>query len=281
MITPIQLNDETLEMFRLSLLEQEKSPSTIEKYMRDVRHFLDYAGNSPIDKALLLHYKEQLSLHYAAASANSMIASVNSFLRFGQQGNLCLRQLRVQHQAYMSKEKELSRAEYVRLIRTADRWGDMRLMMIIQTICATGIRVSELEFITVEAAMRGEAIVRCKGKTRTVFLVHALCNRLLYYAHERNLHTGPLFVTRTGRPVNRTFVWRQMKELCEAAHVPPQKVFPHNLRHLFARTFYDLEKDIAKLADVLGHASINTTRIYIATSGAEHREKMEQMKLVI
>ena len=169
----------------------------------------------------------------------------------------------------------------MRLVNTAKQKGNERLNLLIQTICETGIRVSELQFITVEAAKHGETVVSCKAKTRTVFLVRALRQKLLRYAAEHGIKSGMIFVTRTGKPVNRTNIWREMKALCVEADVNPQKVFPHNLRHLFARVFYGIEKDIAKLADILGHSSINTTRIYIISSGTEHRRRMENMRLIL
>ena len=175
----------------------------------------------------------------------------------------------------------MTKAEYIRLIQTAQQKKNTRLNLIIQTICGTGIRVSELQFITVEAVKCGKAIVNCKGKTRTIFIVKSLNKKLLQYAKEKHITAGAIFITRTGKPVSRTNIWREMKNLCEEANVNPNKVFPHNLRHLFARTFYGIEKDIAKLADILGHSSINTTRIYIISTGKEHRKRMEHMRLVI
>lgn len=175
----------------------------------------------------------------------------------------------------------MTRAEYKRLCQAAKQKKNERLNLIIQTICATGIRVSELQYITVESAKCGEAIVNCKAKTRSVFIVKELKLKLLRYAEEQGIKSGMIFVTKSGKPINRTNIWREMKALCKDANVNPQKVFPHNLRHLFARTFYGIEKDIAKLADILGHSSINTTRIYIISTGTEHRKKMENMHLII
>ena len=164
---------------------------------------------------------------------------------------------------------------------TAKQKGNERLNLILQTICGTGIRVSELQYITVEAVKNREATVSLKGKTRSVFLVKELRKKLIRYAAKQNIQSGAVFITRTGKPMNRTNIWREMKGLCKQAGVNPKKVFPHNLRHLFARTFYGIEKDIAKLADILGHSSINTTRIYIISTGSEHRRRMEHMRLII
>ena len=192
-----------------------------------------------------------------------------------------MKSIKLQQQIYCPEEKELTKAEYTRLCRAAQHKHNERLNLILQTICGTGIRVSELRFITVEAARQGEATVSCKAKTRSVFIVKELQKKLLRYAAEQGIKSGMIFVTRTGKPISRTDIWRGMKALCEEAGVNPQKVFPHNLRHLFARVFYGIEKDIAKLADILGHSSINTTRIYIISTGTEHRRRMENMRLVI
>jgi site-specific recombinase XerD len=210
-----------------------------------------------------------------------MIASLNALLRFIGRHDLCLKQLKIQRDVYCSEEKELTKADYKALIRAAEQKKNERLSLVIQTICGTGIRVSELESITVEAVKRGEAVVSCKGKTRKIFIVKALQKKLLQYAKEQKIASGTLFVTKRGNPLNRSNIWRQMKELCKQANVSPKKVFPHNLRHLFARTFYGIEKDIAKLADILGHSNINTTRIYIIATGAEHQRRMENMHLII
>ena len=227
----------------------------------------------------MLAYKAQLGSTYAVSGANSMLAAINAFFRFCGWHELCVKPFKVQRQAFCPEEKELTRAEYQRLLEAAER--DERLSLVIQTICGTGIRVSELQYITIEALQKGEAAVSCKGKTRRTFIVAALRKKLIRYARRRGITSGAVFLTKNGRPLSRTAVWRGMKALCAAAAVDPRKVFPHNLRHLFARTFYSLEKDIAKLADILGHASIDTTRIYIVTTGAEHRRKMEHMKLVV
>ena len=187
----------------------------------------------------------------------------------------------MQKEAYCSEEKELTKAEYTALVKAAEQRKNERLSLVVQTICGTGIRVSELQSITVEAVRRGEAVVTCKGKTRKIFIVKALQKKLLQYAMRQGIVSGVLFVTKSGKPLDRSNIWRQMKELCEQAGVSPQKVSPHNLRHLFARTFYGIEKDIAKLADILGHSNINTTRIYILTTGIEHQRRMENMRLIL
>lgn len=263
------------------LRDEERSAATIEKYMRDVRSFAAFVGGGAVSRQTVLDYKGRLGEAYAVASANSMIAAVNGFLRFCGWQELCVRQFRMQRSVYCPEEKELTRGEYIRLLEAARAACNERLYLILQTICATGIRVSELPYITVEAVRRGEATVNGKGKNRRIFIVPALRKKLLRYIGTRRIGSGAVFVTRTGRPVSRHSVWKDMKALCQQANVSPGKVFPHNLRHLFARTFYSLEKDIAKLADILGHASINTTRIYIITTGAEHKRKMEHMRLIV
>ena len=278
----LMIDKNMVEQFRSYLRLEEKSKNTIEKYMRDINTFWKFVGNQPVTKKLAIEYKEQLlSNKYAVRSINSMIASLNSFFTFAGCEFLKIKTIKEQRQIFCPEEKELTKAEYERLVSAAERKGNKRLNFILQTICGTGIRVSELKFITVEAAKKGEAFVFCKGKRRSVFIVKALQKKLLRYAAERKIRSGCIFITRTGNPVSRTNIWRDMKKLCKDAQVNPDKVFPHNLRHLFARVFYGIEKDIAKLADILGHSSINTTRIYIISTGIEHRQRMENMQLVI
>ena len=276
-----QLNQEQIREFEAYLFSEERSAATIEKYLHDLRVFYAFMEGKELTKTEILEYKSNLLSKYAVTSANSMIAALNAFLRFLDWHDLCVKQFKVQRQAYCSEEKELTRAEYVRLVETAKRKGNERLNLIIQTICSSGIRVSELQYFTVEAVVRGEVFVNCKGKNRRIFVVADLKKKLLRYIREQKIKSGAIFITKNGKPVSRHNIWRDMKALCEEASVPPSKVFPHNLRHLFARTFYGIEKDIAKLADILGHTSINTTRIYIITTGVEHKRKMECMKLII
>lgn len=263
------------------LRSDEKSENTIEKYLRDVKAFAAFTKAREINKAVVMEFKASLIENYEVTSANSMIAAVNAFLRFMGWVDCCIKQFKVQKKAFCSEEKELTKAEYIRLVNAAKAEGNERLNLILQTICGTGIRVSELQFITVEAVRKGEAVVSCKSKTRTVFIVRELQQKLLNYAKTKGITTGCIFITKSGKPMSRCNIWREMKALCEQAGVSSDKVFPHNLRHLFARTFYGIEKDIAKLADILGHSNINTTRIYIITTGAEHKRKMENMRLII
>ena len=270
-----------LKGFEQYLREMERSDATVEKYLRDVRLFVSFAGEEEPSRSLLVRFKEALGERYTVAGAKSMLAALNCFLRFCGFSELCVKRFKMQRAVYCSEEKELTQKEYVRLVETARAEGNGRLALLLQTVCSTGIRVSELPYITVEAARRGEAVVRCKGKTRRVFLLPELRQRLQRYAEERGIGSGSLFLTRGGRPMSRNQVWKEMKALSLRAGVAPGKVFPHNLRHLFARSFYAIERDIAKLADILGHASINTTRIYIVSTGAEHRKKLSRMRLLI
>ncbi len=275
------VTNQMINSFKTYLVENEKSQATIQKYMHDIRCFIEYVGEQILSKTAVLDYKSALEQNYAIRSANSMLAALNAFFRFAGWHDLCVKQFKVQKEVYCSEDKELTKAEYTALVKTAEQKKNERLSLVVQTICGTGIRVSELEWITVEAARRGEAVVSCKGKTRKIFIVKSLQKKLLRYAMEQGIISGLLFVTKSGKPLDRSNIWRQMKDLCEQAGVSPQKVFPHNLRHLFARTFYGIEKDIAKLADILGHSNINTTRIYIITTGAEHQRRLENMRLII
>ncbi len=276
------ITQSSIKDFYAWLKSEEKSENTVEKYIRDVTVFMEQLNDCTVTKETVIAYKNKLvEKKYAVRSINSMLASLNSFFAFLGWLDLKVKSIKLQRQIYCPKEKELTKAEYLCLVNTAKKKGNERLNLMIQTICGTGIRVSELEFITVEAVKCGEAVVTLKGKTRTVFIVKELKQKLLRYIAEQKITSGAIFITRSGKPISRTNIWREMKNLCAEAGVNPDKVFPHNLRHLFARTFYAIEKDIATLADILGHSSINTTRIYIVTTGDEHRRRMENMRLVL
>ena len=269
-----------LNYFRKYLISEEKSSATVEKYLRDARTFLLFVDGREITKELTVAFKKSLEeQNYAIRSINSMLASLNKLLAFLGWEDCRVKTLRCQRQTYCSEEKELTKAEYMRLLEVSKK--QVQLNLVLQTICGTGIRVSELKYFTVEAVKRGEVSVRCKSKTRTILVPGKLKRLLLDYAKKRRISEGAIFVTRGGKPLDRSNIWAQMKRLCEKAGVNPSKVFPHNLRKLFARTFYGIEKDIAKLADILGHGSIETTRIYIMTTSTEHRRKMERLGLVI
>ena len=274
-ITDKQINDYT-DFLR----EEEKSGVTIEKYLRDLKRFRRYLGSRGLNKEETLGFKQQLiEKRYAAASVNSMLSSINGFLRYCGRQDCCVKSLRVQRRVYVPEERELTKEEYRRLLEASK--GDEQMNLLLQTICATGIRISELRYFTVEAIRAEELTVCCKNKTRTIFLPPRLRKALSRYAARRNIRSGAIFVTRSGNCLDRSNVWAKMKRLCAAANVESHKVYPHNLRKLFARTFYTMEKDIALLADILGHGSIETTRIYIMSTGKEHRQKIEHMNLLM
>lgn len=261
------ITNEQIRFYALHLQEDEKSDATVEKYIRDVTAFAQFLLSRNLTKQEVMEYKKQITDSYAPASVNSMLVSINSFLDYIGCHDYRVKLLKIQRQMFVSEKKELSAQEYRRLLKAA---RGSRLELVIQTICETGIRVSELEFITVEAVERGRAVVDCKNKTRVILIPTALRKVLLQYIKKSGITAGSVFVTKTGKPLNRSNIWRDMKALCKRADVDPEKVFPHNLRHLFARTFYSLERDIVRLADLLGHSSINTTRVYTIETGKEH-----------
>ena len=263
------------------LREEERSELTIQKYHRDILRFSRFAGDNP-GKSMLLAWKAHLEqANYAPQTINSMLAAVNSFFDFLGQGSQRVKPLKCQRTIFRAKEQELTKAEYRRVLETARRQGKERLFLIMETVCATGIRISELRYITVQAAKTRRAVVECKGKRRMILIPKKLCAQLLKWAKRRRVTGGAVFQTKGGRPVDRSNIWREMKRLSGTAGVDPQEIFPHNLRHLFAVVFYTAEKDIAKLADVLGHASSNTTRIYIMETGAEHERQLSRLGLML
>ncbi len=260
--------------FKNHLMEEEKSPATAEKYLRDIHGFAAFMGGRELSKSQVISYKQGLAQRYAPVSVNSMLVAVNAFLKFMGRGDCCVRLLKIQRQIFASESRELTAAEYRRLLGAAQ---GTRLALVMQTICETGIRVSELQYITVEAVRQGRAAVDCKNKTRVIFIPTALRRVLLGYIKKSGLTAGSVFVTKSGKPLNRSNIWREMKALCEKAQIAADKVFPHNLRHLFARTFYSLERDIVRLADLLGHSSINTTRLYTMETGCSHLSCLERI----
>ncbi|MBR2988077.1 MAG: tyrosine-type recombinase/integrase [Clostridia bacterium] len=268
-----------LQAFECFLIERELSCSTRQQYLRAVKRFL--SDPELPDRVAVLARKNELLKSYAVTSANAILAAWNLFFRFLKRDDLRVRQFKVQKQLFCPAEEELSKDEYERLVRAAQRKNNQRLALLLETICATGIRVSELTAITVEAARTGVATVSCKGKTRCIVIVSKLRKKLLSYARLHHIEGGIIFRTQSGKPIDRSNIWREMKALCKEAQVSPKKVFPHNLRHLFARLFYAVDKDLSGLADVLGHSNINTTRIYIISSGREHRRRMEQLHLIL
>lgn len=267
--------------FKEYLINEEKSEKTLEKYIRDVTAFYLWANSREITKELVVEYKNQILKNYAPRSVNSMLSSLNSFFAFLGRHDLKIKILKIQTRIFANQNKELTKAEYERLLKVAKNKNDERLYLLMQTICSAGLRVSEIKYVTVEAVKSGLATIDCKGKIRQVFLPKALCQMLKAYIRERKIKSGSVFVTRTGKPLDRSNIWKMMSALCEAAKVSKEKVFPHNLRHLFARTFYKVKKDIVRLADILGHSSVNTTRIYTMESGAEHRRSIQKLGLLM
>ena len=266
--------------FKQYLIEEEKATATIEKYIRDITAFFVWISSYELDKKSILCYKKYLTEHYAPASVNSVLSSLNSFFDFCDWHSLKVKMLKIQKQIFAEKNKELTKAEYARLLNAAKNKKNERLYYLMQTICASGIRVSEVSAVTIEAVKMRKATINCKGKMRIVILPKELCKMLLEYAKSQKIISGPIFITRTGKPLDRSAIWKMMKSLCESAGVSRNKVFPHNLRHLFARTYYSIQMDIVRLADILGHSSVNTTRIYTMESGEEHRKQIQKLGLL-
>ncbi len=273
------LTEKMIKSFQAHLISEEKSHLTVVKYISDVVQFYMFTKGADIEKSTVLEFKEMLTNRYAAKSVNSKLASIGSLFGFLGWQDLKVKNLKLQKQIYLPESKELTKGEYARLCEAAK--GNRRLCLIIKAICSTGIRVSELKFFTLESVKLGTVTVRSKAKTRDIILPDKLRRLLLKYCKSRNITSGLIFRTRSGRPIDRSNIWSDMKRLCKKAGVNPSKVFPHNLRKLFARTFYGIERDIAKLADILGHSSIDTTRIYIMSTGAEHRRKIDRLGLVV
>ena len=271
---------ESIKAFEKELKNKEKAPATVEKYVRDAQAFAAFIGEQEVDKELVLAYKAHLQARYATASVNSVLSSLGAFFAFCDRRDLCVKRVRQQKNVFAAKEKELTRAEYERLLNAALDKGNRRLYLLMQTVCACGIRVSELQFITAEAVARGYADISCKGKRRRVYLPGELCKLLRTYTREQGIKAGAVFVTKSGKPLDRSNIWSDMKKLCQAARVEQSKVFPHNLRHLFARTYYSIHKDIVRLADILGHSTVDTTRIYTMESGDVHRKQINRLHLV-
>ena len=275
-----RITKERLLDFRDHLINEEKSAATIEKYLHDVLAFADWAGKRSLKKTDVLEYKTRLCEKYAPASVNAALSSLNRFFCFCSWHDLRVKNLKIQRQIFASCEKELTKAEYDRLLNAAKSKKNERLYLLMQAICSTGIRVSELRYITVEAVKCGTAHINCKGKRRQVLLPKELRKMLGRYVREQKIESGAIFITRSGNPLDRSNIWNDMKKLCRAANVSEKKVFPHNLRHLFARTYYSLQRDIVRLADILGHSSVNTTRIYTMESGVVHRRQIEKLGLL-
>lgn len=265
-------------------ISQECADNTIEKYIRELKIFIDYLKNETeyISKAALITWKSKMELKYKASSINSKIAAINKYLTYVGLDELKIKSIKVQKRIFCDESEELDKKEYIKLIKTADLCKKYRLSLMLQTICSTGIRVSELKYITVDALAKGMAEVEGKRKRRIIFLPRALCEKLKKYAEENNkIHTDDMiFSTKAGKEIDRSNIWRDMKVLCKKAEIDERKAYPHNLRHLFARTFYEIDKDISKLADVLGHTNINTTRIYLTQSMVNYMKQIDKMELI-
>lgn len=272
---------DNIALYASFLREQERSTATVVKYTRALERFHAWLPRGKtVDKASVIAYKEILAKDHAPAGVNAELAAINGFCRFMQWQECMVRPLKIQRRIFAAPEKELSREEYLALVNAAERKNDCRLALLLQLMASTGIRVSEIPYVTVEALERGRVQIHLKGKIRTILLPGKLCHKLRKYQIAQRITEGALFRTRSGRSMDRREIWAQMKRLCAAAGVPAGRVFPHNLRHLFARAFYKAQRDIAKLADVLGHSSIETTRIYLLSSGQEHRQLLDRLRLV-
>ena len=273
--------EESVKQYIAYLEQEEKSEATRRQYKRDILHFLGFAGGQELTRELVLRYKEELQTKHRASSTNVKLAALNGFFTFLGRDDLRVKRLRVQKRPFLPREKELTKAEYYRLLEAAKHRKNEKLRLLLETICGTGIRVSELKYITAEAVYQGEAVIRLKGKIRIVLISGKLKKALKKYLKKRKILSGSVFITKNGNPLDRSNIWKMMKALCKDAGVASQNVFPHNLRHLFARCFYRLDKDIARLADILGHSSINTTRLYVMSSDYEPRKRMDALGLVI
>ena len=276
------ISNHQIASFAGKVQEDERSPATIENYLRHIRAFAAWAGEQAVTKELVASWKEHLTgKDYRPGTVNTMLVSLNRFLGFLGWHDCVVKTLRIQRRLFREDSKELTREEYERLVSTAQASGRERLVLLLETICSTGIRVSEVKYITVEALRLGKAEISLKGKIRTILLPNKLCRKLLKYAKKQKTVSGEIFLTRNGTSLSRRQIWAELKQLCRRARVSPSKVFPHNLRHLFATTFYKACKDIVRLADVLGHSSIETTRLYLVTTGTEHIRLLEKLGLVL
>lgn len=275
-----KITDKIIKKFKEYLICEEKAKATVEKYIRDLTAFAEWLCGDELSKAKVLEYKKHLIENYAPASVNSVISSLNSFFDYSGQYALKVKTLKIQKQIFARKDKELTKAEYERLLSAAQKKGNRKLYLLMQTICACGIRVSELRYITVSTIKTGRAEINLKGKMRVVIIPSELCKMLKGYAAEQKISSGSVFISKNGNPLDRSNIWKLMKTLCESANVARDKVFPHNLRHLFARTYYSLQKDIVRLADILGHSSVETTRLYTMETGEIHRRQIQKLGLL-
>lgn len=276
-----QLTQDHLAAYSRHLHAEERSPGTIEKYLRDAATFLHWLAGQPVTRERARDWRDDLlDRSYAPVTVNSMVAAVNQFFAFLGWEDCKIRSLKIQRKLFRDDRRDLSREEYQRLLDTAHNLGRDRLALLLETICSTGVRVSEVRYITLEAVRAGRAEISLKGKLRVILLPGKLCRKLKKYARAKKITSGEIFLTRSGKSLSRRQIWAEMKRLCKKAGVASSKVFPHNLRHLFARTFYKVCRDVVKLADVLGHSSVETTRIYLMSTGSEHTKILRNMHLV-
>ena len=276
-----KLTQKLMARFEYELQQQERSAATVEKYLHDVRQFWNWLNGRLVTQQAVVEWKGHLlTQNYEAGTINGKLAAINALFRILGWDECKVKSLRIQRRAFREDNKELTRKEYLHLVRTAERQGKKRLAMLLQTICGTGIRVSEVRYITVESLYQGRVEISLKGKIRTILLPKQLCHKLLQYARKNKIASGEVFLTRSGKTLSRKQIWADMKALCNAAGIAPDKVFPHNLRHLFARTFYHTTHDVVKLADVLGHSNLTTTRIYLISTGAEHLRELDSLGLI-
>ena len=279
-MTSTGITKDMTDAFKAALENAEKSKNTVEKYVRDILIYAKFAKNKAFEKPTVLEFKSLLCEKYAPKSVNSIISSLNAFFDFCNLSVLKVKTRKIQRKIFSDKSNELSKAEYERLLMAARHKKNERLYYLMQTIASTGLRVSEIKYVTCEAVRQGQAVINCKGKIRQIFLPKKLCKLLTGYIKSQNIKSGSVFISKTGKPLDRSNIWKMLKNLCVAACVSKNKVFPHNFRHLFARTFYSLQKDIVRLADILGHSSVETTRIYTMESGTEHIKQLQKLGLL-
>lgn len=275
------ISDKRIKSYEKHLISEEHSMGTVSKYVRDVKKFAKWLNGTEVTKEKAIEWKAYLYKNgYAPITINSMLASLNSLFRFSGWDEYRIKFFKIQRKMFRDVSKDLKRQEYERLVASARKKGKNQIALLMETICATGIRVSEVSYITVEAVCKGRAEIVLKGKIRVIMFPEKLRKKLLRYIKEKKMKSGIIFLTGRGKPISRGQIWKEMKQLCCLAEVEPSKVFPHNLRHLFAVTFYNVCKDVVRLADVLGHSSIETTRIYLLTPGTDHVRQLEKLKLV-
>ena len=275
-----KLHLEQIAAFGRYLRAEERSSGTAEKYLRDLRSFAAWLDGRCVTKEAVAEWKARLTEDHRPVTVNSMLSAIHAFLRFAGWEECRVKYLKLQRRLFRDSSRELTQEEYRHLLSTARDLGRERLALVMESMGATGIRVSEIRYLTVEAVRQGRTDIALKGKIRTILLPDKLCRKLLKYARKQKITSGKIFLTRGGNRLSRKQIWAEMKALCQRAGIEPSKVFPHNLRHLFAKAFYRSCRDIAKLADVLGHSSVETTRVYLISTGTEHSRQLDRLGLV-